>query len=84
VAQVGNLSTSWLIVWPKVTNKLLLLPQANGCTCVDLGAPIQLMGCFEVYPSICWVTNLIMLLYHFILLGCHFPFCVTRFHVPMK
>jgi hypothetical protein len=27
------------------------LPQANGCACVDLGAPIQLMGCFEVYPS---------------------------------
>jgi hypothetical protein len=36
-----------------------------------LGAPIQLMGCFEVYPSICWISkyecwviNLIMSLYH--------------------
>jgi hypothetical protein len=56
VAQVRNLNTSWLIVWPKVTNKMLLLPQANGHACVDLGAPIQLMGCSEVYPSICWVS----------------------------
>jgi hypothetical protein len=40
-----------------------------------LGAPIQLMGCFEVYPIFllglfskyeCWVTNLIMPLYHFV------------------
>jgi hypothetical protein len=45
-----------------------------------LGAPIQLMGCFEIYPSTCWVssenmnvkvTNIIMTLYHFIFLGCH-------------
>jgi hypothetical protein len=38
------------------------------------------MGCFEVYPSTCWVssqnmnaaglTDLIMPLYHFIFLGC--------------
>ncbi len=44
------------------------------------GAPIELMGCFEVYPSTCWVsfenmnvkvTNLIMILYHFYFLGCH-------------
>jgi hypothetical protein len=22
-----------------------------------LGAPIQLMGCFEIYPSTCWVSS---------------------------
>ncbi len=74
MAQLVNLSTSWLIVWPKVTNKLLLLPQANGRTCVDLGAPIQLMGCFEVYLSTCWVTNLIMPLYHLIFFGLSLAF----------
>ncbi len=57
MAQVGNLSTSWLIVWPKVITKILLLPQANGHARVDLGAPIQLMGCFEVYPFTCWVSS---------------------------
>jgi len=36
---------------------MFLLPQANGCACVDLGAPIQLMGCFEVYLFICWVSS---------------------------
>jgi hypothetical protein len=35
-----------------------LLAQANGCPCVkNLGAPIQLMGCFEVYPSTCWISS---------------------------
>jgi len=33
-----------------------------------LGAPIQLMGCFEIYSSPYWVTDLIMPLYHFIFL----------------
>jgi len=22
-----------------------------------LGAPIQLMGCFDIHPSICWVSS---------------------------
>jgi len=34
-----------------------LLAQANGWACVVLGAAIQLMGCFEIYPSICWVSS---------------------------
>jgi hypothetical protein len=59
-----------------------LLPQASGLACVDFWC-IQFMGCFEIYPSTCWVffsryecwvTNLIMPLYHFIFLGCHLLF----------
>jgi hypothetical protein len=34
-----------------------LLAQVNGWSCVDLGAAIQLMGCFEIFPSICWVSS---------------------------
>jgi hypothetical protein len=44
-------------VKPKENMFNFLLPQANGWACVDLGAPIQLIGCFEVYPSICWVSS---------------------------
>jgi hypothetical protein len=40
---------------------ILLLPQLY-----ILGPPIQLMGCFEVYPSTCWVIDLIMSLFYFI------------------
>jgi len=36
---------------------LFLLPQANGCACVDFGWHIELMGCFEIYPSTCWVSS---------------------------
>jgi hypothetical protein len=50
-----------------------LLPQANGHACVDFGSthpidmlfwslPIYLLGFFSKYE--CWVTNLIMPLYH--------------------
>ncbi len=40
----------------KCNNQLeFLLPQANGHTYVPLGAPIQLTGCFEIYPSTCRV-----------------------------
>ncbi len=52
-----------------------LLTQANGRACVDFGCthpidglfwslPIYLLGFFSKYE--CWVTNLIMFLYHFI------------------
>jgi len=44
-------------VKPKENMFKFLLPQANGWACVDLGVPIQLIGCFEVYPSICWVSS---------------------------
>jgi hypothetical protein len=36
---------------------LFLFPQANGHACVDFGCTNQLMGCFEVYPSTCWVSS---------------------------
>jgi hypothetical protein len=69
-----------------------LLAQANGWACVGLGCthpmdglfwsvPIYLLGFFSKYE--CWVTHLIMSLYHFICLGCHFPFCIMRFHITM-
>jgi hypothetical protein len=47
--------------------------------------PIQLMGHFEVYPSICWVTNLIMSLYHFIFLGLPLAFLYHKvsYHYEM-
>jgi hypothetical protein len=67
---------------------MLLLPQANGWTCVDFGCthpidglfwrlPIYLLGFFSKYE--CWVIDLIMLLLSFILLV-----CITRFHINMK
>jgi hypothetical protein len=69
------------------------LAQANGWACVDFGCthpldglfwslPIYLLDFFSKYE--CWATNLIMFLYHFILLGCQLPFCSTRFHIIMK
>ncbi len=59
------------------------LPQANGCTCVNFGCthpidglfqnlPLYLLGFFSKYE--CWVIDLVMPLYHFILWGCHFVF----------
>jgi uncharacterized membrane protein len=75
-------------------NYLLLLPQANGPACVDSGCthridglcgspPIYLLGFFSKYE--CWVIDLIMFLYHFILfLGCHLCFCTMRFHITLK
>ncbi len=68
-------------------------PKLNGWVWVDFGCthpidglfwnlPIYLLGFFSKYE--CWVTDLIMPLYHFILLGCHLPFCITRFHITMK
>jgi hypothetical protein len=70
-----------------------LLRQANGHTCVDVGCthpidglfgnlPIYLLGFFSKYE--CRVIDLTMLLYHFIFLGCHLPFCIRRFHIIMK
>jgi hypothetical protein len=38
--------------WPP---EKLLLPQANGCACVDF--PMQLMGCFGMHPSTYWVSS---------------------------
>ncbi len=54
---------------------MFLLPQANGCSCVDFGSthpidglfwslPIYLLGSFLKYE--CWLTDLIMSLYHFL------------------
>ncbi len=51
-----------------------LLPQANGCACVDFecthpidglfwSLPIYLLGFFSKYE--CWIADWIMLLYHF-------------------
>jgi len=59
------------------------LPQANGCTRVNFGCthpinglfqnlPLYLLGFFSKYE--CWVIDLIMPLYHFILWCCHFVF----------
>ncbi len=67
---------------------MLLLPKANGRTYIDFGCthpidglfwslPIYLLGFFPKYE--CWVTNLIMLLYHFIFLGWHLPFVSQGF-----
>jgi hypothetical protein len=72
---------------------MLLLSQANGCTCVDFGCTHPIDGLFWSLPNYlsgffskyeCWVTNLIMLLYHFIFMGCHLRFCIMRFHFTMK
>jgi len=63
--------------------KSLLLPQINGCACVDFSythpidglfwsLPIYLLSFFSKYQ--CWVTDLIMPLYHFILFGLSFSF----------
>jgi len=69
------------------------LPQANWCAGVALGVPIQLMGCFEVYPSTgrvsdqnMNVTDLIMPLPYFIFLGCHFvsPGFISLWNVRNK
>jgi hypothetical protein len=73
-----------------------LLPQVNGGACVDFGCtrPIE-MGCFEVYPSTCWFLLKIWMLgnwfnhdsiyiYLLLFLGCHLPFCITRFHITTK
>jgi hypothetical protein len=71
----------------------LLLPQVNGWACVDFGCthpidglfwslPIYLLGLFSKYE--CWITDLIMPLYHFYFWGCHLPVCITRFHITMK
>jgi hypothetical protein len=70
-----------------------LLAQANGWACVDFGCthpidglfsslPIYLLGFFSKYE--CWVIDLIMSLYHFILLHCHLPFCIMKFHITRK
>jgi hypothetical protein len=72
---------------------IFLLPWTNGCACADFGCthpidgmfwslPIYLLGFFSKYE--CWVTDLIMPLYQSILLNCHLPFCITRFHIVMK
>ncbi len=74
-------------------SSIFLLPQANGHACVDFGRthpidglfwslPIYLLGFFSKYE--CCATNLIRLLHHFYFLGCHFPFCIARFHITMK
>jgi hypothetical protein len=70
-----------------------LLPQANGFACVDFGCthptdglfwglPIYLLGFFSKYE--CWVTDWIVLLYHFVFLGCHWSFSITRFYITME
>jgi hypothetical protein len=67
-----------------------LLPKANECTYVDFGCThqidrsltIYLLSFFSKYE--CWVTDLIMPRYHFILLSCHLLFCITKFHITMK
>ncbi len=57
--------------------------QANGWVCVDFGfthpidglfwsLPIYLLGLFSKYE--CWVTDLIMYSYHFILFGLSLAF----------
>jgi hypothetical protein len=67
-----------------------LLPQTNGYACVNFrcthptdclfrSLQIYLLGFFSKYE--CSVTHLIMSLYHFIFLGCHLTFCITRFHI---
>jgi hypothetical protein len=61
-------------VKPKENMFKFLLPQANVWACVDFGCthpvdwlfrnlPIYLLGFFSKYE--CWVTDLIMPLYHF-------------------
>jgi hypothetical protein len=72
-------STSLVGIWGNIRTRLIttkfLLPQANGRACVDFecthpidglfrSLPIYLLGFFSIYE--CWITNLIMLLYHFI------------------
>ncbi len=47
-----------------------------------LHKPIYLLGFFSKHE--CFITYLIVPLYHFIALGCHLPFCIMRFHVIMK
>jgi hypothetical protein len=72
---------------------IFLLPQANRRAYVDFGCthpidglfwslPIYLLGFFSKYE--CWVTDLIMPLCHLIFLGCHLPFCITRFRITME
>jgi len=69
------------------------LPQANGRASVNFGCthpidglfwnlPIYLWGFFSKYE--CWVIDLIMIFYHFFVLGCQLPFCITSFHITMK
>jgi hypothetical protein len=81
------------IRWGSVHPRFFLWPQANGLACVDVGCthpidglfwclPIYLLSFFSKYE--CWVTDLIMPLYHFIFLGCHLPFCIMSFHIIMK
>jgi hypothetical protein len=70
-----------------------LWPQANGHACVDVGCTHAIDGLFRSLPMYlfsffskyeCWVTDLIMPLYHFFFLGCHLPFCIMSFHIIMK
>jgi hypothetical protein len=72
---------------------IFLLPQANRRACVDFrcthpidglfwNLPIYLLGFFSIDE--CWVTDLIMPLYHFVFLGYHLPFWITRFHITTK
>jgi hypothetical protein len=73
--------------------KSLLLPQINGRACVDFSythpidglfwsLPIYLLGFFSKYE--CWVTDLIMPLYHFILFGLSFSFLYHEISYTMK
>jgi hypothetical protein len=76
-------------IWCIVSQFVFLFPQANGHTYVDFGCThpidglfwsllIYLLGFFSKYE------DLIMPLYHFIFLGCHLLFCITRFLIIMK
>jgi hypothetical protein len=80
-------STTERLTYNRPYKKNLLLPQATGHACVDFGCThaIQLSGWFEVYPSTCWVssqtlnvgcwvTDLIMPLYHFNFFGLSLAF----------
>jgi hypothetical protein len=75
--KVGESNVGWMdkVIGLHVS---FLLAQANGWACVDFGCshsidglfwnlPVYLLGFFSKYE--CWVTDLTMSLYHFILFG---------------
>jgi hypothetical protein len=75
---------AWICYCPKLMDEHVI--DHFGCTHPIDGLfwnlPIYLLGFFPNYE--CWVTDLIMSLYHFNFLGCHLHFCITRFHIIIK
>jgi hypothetical protein len=66
---MGNLSISWLVIWPQVTNINIICLGDNEFMCNTIKA--KKLG-LRLQPLICWVAswpNMLMVFFFFFCLG---------------